>query len=393
MVTYHLRDWVFSRQHYWGEPIPMINCPTCGWVPVAEADLPVELPKVEKYQPMDTGESPLAGMTDWVTTQCPKCGGAARRETDTMPNWAGSSWYYLRYIDPTNDLRLGDLAKLTYWLPVDWYNGGMEHTTLHLLYSRFWHKFLYDLGVVPTPEPYAKRTSHGQVLGPDGKRMSKSRGNVINPDDVVGKYGADTLRLYEMFIGPFEQTVAWSWESLEGVFRFIKRCYQLGVTTDKRASSVEARARLARLVAKMESDIENMKYNTAVAAGMAWGNWWTDHKEEVGRDAVETFTKMVAPMAPFLAEEMWHGLGKRGSVHRQSWPQSDSRGWKEEKVIIVVQVNGKIRGRLEVTSELAESRELVEAAARGDANVAKYVAGKTMGIVWVPGKLINFVIA
>lgn len=419
VVTYHLRDWVFSRQHYWGEPIPMVYCQACadkgecwwsreklacpanwnstGWYPVPESELPVELPKVEKYRPTDTGESPLAGITEWVETKCPGCGAKARRETDTMPNWAGSSWYYLRYIDPDNDERVGDLGKLKYWLPVDWYNGGMEHTTLHLLYSRFWHKFLYDQGVVPTPEPYAKRTSHGQVLGPDGKRMSKSKGNVINPDDVVGKYGADTLRLYEMFIGPFDQTVAWSWEAVEGVARFLKRIWNLSEETrnKKQDTSREAMVRLGRLAKKIESDLVKMKFNTAVAAMMEWVNWWADHSDQVGRDGAEIFVKILAPMAPFITEEIYQQLtgvsDKDGSVHLSDWPQVEEGGFDEERVTVVVQVDGRVRGKLDLESEMAGEQKVVEQEALGLENVAKYLEGKKHKVVWVPGKIINFV--
>ena len=397
VVTYHLRDWVFSRQHYWGEPIPMIKCPKCGWVAVPEEDLPVELPKVEKYQPMDTGESPLAGIAEWVETKCPRCGGRARRETDTMPNWAGSSWYYLRYIDPNNDRAVADKEKLTYWLPVDWYNGGMEHTTLHLLYSRFWHKFLFDLGVVPTAEPYAKRTSHGVVLGPDGKRMSKSRGNVINPDDVVGKYGADTLRLYEMFMGPFDQTVVWSWEAVEGVARFLKRIWNLGSLAgqSKSKTSKEAKVRLGRLAKKIESDLEKMKFNTAVAAMMEWVNWWMEHTDQVGRDGAEILVKILAPMAPFITEEIYQqlaGVSDKGkSVHAAGWPQIEEGGFGEEKVTVVIQVDGRVRGKISLESEKAAGQKLIEEEAVSLENVAKYLGGKKYKVVWVPGKLVNFV--
>lgn len=414
MVTYHLRDWVFSRQHYWGEPIPMVFCQTCadrgecgfseenaacpadwnstGWWPVPEEELPVELPKVEKYQPTDTGESPLAGITDWVNTTCPKCGGKARRETDTMPNWAGSSWYYLRYIDPQNNKEIVDEKKLRYWLPVDWYNGGMEHTTLHLLYSRFWHKFLFDIGVVPTSEPYAKRTSHGVVLGPDGKRMSKSRGNVINPDDVVNKYGADTLRLYEMFMGPFDQTVAWSWEAVEGVFRFLKRVWRLAIDNWQLVkSSDEARWRVGRLVAKLDADLEATKFNTAVAALMEFSNWWGEHKNEVGREVVEVFVKALAPLAPFITEELWEIHRKDlGSVHYQQWPMVADKGYFEAEITIVVQVDGKMRALLCLSA--AEGQEGVVQLALKETKVAKLVEGKKYRVVYVPGKVVNFVV-
>jgi leucyl-tRNA synthetase len=397
VVTFHLRDWIFSRQHYWGEPIPMVNCAKDGWVPVPEDQLPVELPQVEKYQPSGTGESPLAAISDWVNTTCPVCGDKAKRETDTMPNWAGSSWYFLRYCDPKNDKVLADKTKLTYWLPVDWYNGGMEHTTLHLLYSRFWHKFLYDLGVVPTIEPYAKRTSHGVVLGPDGKKMSKSKGNVINPDDVVKKYGADALRMYEMFIGPFEQTVAWSWESVEGVFRFLKRVWVLASNTHNMShitqTSNEAETRLHRLNKKIEEDLEGMKFNTAVAAMMEFLNWWGDHQEEMGREGVERFVKLLAPMAPFISEELYQRLrgksDKFESVHSQLWPKYEAKYFEGGEVTMVVQVNGKLRGRFQTISK---SQEEIQQLALQIENVAKCLGEKKFTVVFVPGKVVNFIV-
>lgn len=413
-ATYHLRDWVFSRQHYWGEPIPMIFCENCaktsppapllasgegnknsvinrGWVPVPEEQLPVVLPELEKYQPTGTGESPLAQVTDWVNVTCPKCGGAAKRETDTMPNWAGSSWYFLRYCDPRNEKKLADMDKLKYWLMVDWYNGGMEHTTLHLLYSRFWHKFLYDLGVVPTPEPYAKRTSHGVILGPDNRKMSKSKGNVINPDDVVNKYGADSLRLYEMFIGPFDQMIAWSWESLEGVHRFVKRIwvlvnsYQLPVN-----SSVVAKKRVAKLIIKVDADLENMKFNTAVAAMMEWVNWWGEHQGEVGKPEIIKFIKLLAPAAPFVAEELYQQVagneGKWQSVHQQAWPEAEKFDETEDTAIVVVQVNGKVRGKMEIngTSDVVAEALKIE-------NVQKFVGDKKYKQIYIPKRILNLV--
>lgn len=413
VVSYHLRDWVFSRQHYWGEPIPMVWCPACakasagevnaGWQPVAEDQLPVELPKVEKYQPSNTGESPLASMTEWVNTSCPVCGGPARRETDTMPNWAGSSWYYLRYIDTHNNSSIGEVKKLKYWLPVDWYNGGMEHTTLHLLYSRFWHKVLFDLGVVPTEEPYAKRTSHGVVLGPDGKRMSKSKGNVINPDDVVNKYGADTLRMYEMFIGPFDQTVVWSWESVEGVYKFLKKVWVLACENEnenskKIVSSSRAKRLLYRTIIKIESDLEAMKFNTAVSTTMEWVNWWADNRAEVGMDLVKSFILALAPMAPFLAEEVYQRLyGKTAtdkSVHLQAWPTTEEVIDADEKFWIVVQVNGKVRGKLELPSfaKTMEGKDRVVEAALGLENVKKFVGEAKYRVVFVPGRLLNYIL-
>lgn len=391
-VTYHLRDWVFSRQHYWGEPIPMVYCQKCGWQPVAEKQLPVELPQVEKYQPTETGESPLATMKTWVNTNCPKCGQSARRETDTMPNWAGSSWYFLRYCDPDSDNQLADPKKLKYWLPVDWYNGGMEHTTLHLLYSRFWHKFLYDIKAVPTPEPYAKRTSHGTVLGSDGRKMSKSRGNVINPDDVVNKYGADTLRLYEMFMGPFDQVVAWSWESVEGVFKFLKRAWVLVNSVEEQNSSAAAKAKAAKLIKKITGDLEATKFNTAVSTLMEFINWWQENSDQVGEDVAADFVKVVAPLAPFMAEEMWFKLGHKASVHLQSWPEYDESLLKGDKTTIIVQVNGKLRDRLEVAADKADSESYIQQLALASAKVKNHLKSSQYRQIWVPGKLINFVI-
>jgi len=426
---YHLRDWVFSRQHYWGEPIPMINCSKCaenhrsffttspltplhncgegnergevemyGWFPVPEDQLPVELPEIEKYQPTQTGESPLAHIESFVQTTCPNCGGLARRETDTMPNWAGSSWYFLRYIDPHNDKALADPEKLKYWLPVDWYNGGMEHTTLHLLYSRFWHKFLFDLGVVPTSEPYAKRTSHGMILGPDSRKMSKSRGNVINPDEVVAKFGADSLRLYEMFIGPFDQTTTWSWESLEGVHRFLKRVWVLIVDSGKLIveSSGEAKNRMARLVNKIDRDLESMKFNTAVAALMEFLNWWTEHQLEVGKDLVEMFLRILAPLAPFITEELYQtrfgNKTKYISIHSLEWPKIKVENGGE-KTSIVITVDGKVRGKVEDPPGGEAGQESVSKKALEMENVKKYIEGKVYKTVYVPGKILNFVIA
>lgn len=393
MTHYHLRDWVFSRQHYWGEPIPMVYCEKCEWQPVEERQLPVELPQVEKYQPTDTGESPLAVMTDWVNTTCPNCGGVARRETDTMPNWAGSSWYFLRYIDPHNDSLLASPEKLKHWLMVDWYNGGMEHTTLHLLYSRFWHKFLYDIGVVPTPEPYAKRTSHGVVLGPDGRKMSKSKGNVINPAEVVDKYGADTLRLYEMFSGPFSQMVAWSWESVEGAFRYLRRVWNIvGETEQKSQSSAVALSLFGKVVEKVAGDIEEMKFNTAVAALMEYLNWWTDHKSEVGHDIAMDYLKVLAPMAPFMTEELWQRAGNTESIHVQAWPTVAITDIPDMKTVVVVQVNGKVRAKVELEAKDAQNQQLVEVTAKAHENVMKFIGEGNPRVVFVPGKLINFIL-
>lgn len=393
-VKFHLRDWVFSRQHYWGEPIPMVYCEECDWQPVPEDQLPVELPAVEKYQPTDTGESPLAAITEWVNTICPNCGRKAKRETDTMPNWAGSSWYFLRYCDPHNNQSLAEPAKLKYWLPVDWYNGGMEHTTLHVLYSRFWHKFLYDQGIVPTPEPYAKRTSHGAVLGPDGRRMSKSKGNVINPDEIVAKYGADTLRMYEMFIGPFDQMVVWSQESMEGVHRLLKRIWTLADTDLPQASSDEARKTVNKLVGKISDDLEAMKFNTAVAAVMEFVNFWTSHKDAVGQDVVQTFLKVLAPMAPFLSEEIYQTINSRGefvSVHQQTWPEYDPKLSAASEITLAVQVNGILRDRLTLASNYSTDQKHVEQLALASAKVQKFVNGAKTRTIFVPGKIVNLV--
>lgn len=407
---YHLRDWVFSRQHYWGEPIPMIFCPTCakategkpnsGWVPVPEEQLPVKLPELEKYEPTGTGESPLSKVPEWVITVCPVCGQPAKRETDTMPNWAGSSWYYLRYCDPHNDTKIADIDRLKYWLMVDWYNGGMEHTTLHLLYSRFWHKFLYDIGMVPTIEPYARRTSHGVILGPDGRKMSKSKGNVINPDDVVNKFGADTLRLYEMFIGPFDQMLAWSWESLEGVSRFVKRVWNLVISSQNlEVSSSEAKRKMAKLISKVDNDLENMKFNTAVAAMMEWTNWWSDHTNEVGKEEIIKFILLLAPAAPFICEELYQRLTCQPedkpaptfqSVHAQTWPEAEVIDTTDEQITLAVQVNGKVRGTITSTGT-ANQNDVVEEALKLE-NVNKFVAGKSYKIVFVPKKILNLVV-
>lgn len=389
---YHLRDWVFSRQHYWGEPIPMVWCNKDGWQNVPEEELPVRLPEVEKYQPTETGESPLAHIESFVKATCPKCGGEARRETDTMPNWAGSSWYYLRYVDPHNDKVLADPAKLKYWTPVDWYNGGMEHTTLHLLYSRFWHKVLFDLSVVPTPEPYAKRTSHGVILGPDGRKMSKSKGNVINPDEVVAKYGADTLRLYEMFIGPFDQMVAWNWEGVEGTNRFLKRVWKLAANFDglPKSSSTEAVRRINVLVKKMETDLEDMKFNTAVAAMMETLNWWEDHLSEVGQDFVRTWVLVMAPVAPYMAEELWSKTNEKSLVHEQKWPEVDENNLTASKIVMAVQIDGKVRGLVEYETNITDQKSVIEMAEKNE-NVAKWLVGKKYKTVYIPGKIINFV--
>ncbi|KKU50986.1 MAG: Leucyl-tRNA ligase LeuS [candidate division WWE3 bacterium GW2011_GWC1_47_10] len=390
-VSYHLRDWVFSRQHYWGEPIPIIHCGKCGEVPVPENELPLELPHVEKYQPTDTGESPLAVMTSWVNVACPKCGGKAKRETDTMPNWAGSSWYFLRYTDPNNDRALASPEKLKRWLPVDWYNGGMEHTTLHLLYSRFWHKFLYDQGFAPTPEPYAKRTSHGVVLGPDGAKMSKSKGNVINPDDIVEAFGADTLRMYMMFIGPFEQNVAWSNESVQGVKRFLTKAYGLAATvvsSGKGTSSAKVLSTVNRLVKKVEEDLEEMKFNTAVSAYMECVNALQKMQGDVGLDAIKLFVQALAPCAPHLAEELWEMMGERFSIHTSIWPSYDKKLLRNDIVTVVVQVNGKTRTTLYIEEAKAGDEGFVKEQASSALKMREFTG---IRCVFVSRRLINFV--
>jgi leucyl-tRNA synthetase len=390
-VQYKLRDWVFSRQHYWGEPIPIIHCPKCGVVPVPEKDLPVELPYVEKYQPTGTGESPLAAISEWVNTKCPKCGGAAKKETDTMPNWAGSNWYYMRYTDPANDKSLADKKKLKYWLPVDWYNGGMEHTTLHLLYSRFCYKFLFDIGVAPNPEPYQRRTSHGIVLAEDNRKMSKSFGNVINPDEIVKEYGADTLRLYEMFMGPFDQAIAWSTQGVRGVYRFLQNVCGLfsGVVNQK--SGPEILRALHKLNKKIDDDLEATKFNTTVAAFMEFTNLAREQKNNLGKDALEKFIILLSPFAPHLAEELWSQLGHKESVFREEWPKPDKKFLREEKIILVIQVNGKVRDKIEVEADISEkdAKEL----ALSSEKIKKWTEGKEIKkAIFVPGRLINFVV-
>ena len=390
-VNYKLRDWVFSRQRYWGEPIPIVYCDKCGYVPVPESELPITLPMVDSYEPTDTGESPLAKMTEWVNTTCPHCGGPARRETDTMPQWAGSSWYFLRYCDPHNAQALASKEALDYWMPVDWYNGGMEHTTLHLLYSRFWHKFLYDIGVVPTAEPYAKRTSHGMILGENGEKMSKSRGNVINPDVVIAEYGADTMRLYEMFIGDFEKSAPWSTSSIKGCKRFLDRMYALkDKVTDTDAYSAKLEGAMHRTIKKVSEDIEEMKFNTAIAAMMALMN---DIYEvgSVTRGEYRDLIKLLSPFAPHIAEELWEEFGDGGLCSLAQWPTFDEEKCKENEVEIAVQVNGKIRTRLTIRTDSPEDEIL--ALVKSDEKVAAEIAGKTIvKELYIAGKLVNFVV-
>lgn len=391
-VNYKLRDWVFSRQRYWGEPIPIVHCDKCGYVPIDESELPLRLPMVESYEPTDNGESPLAKMTDWLETTCPCCGGKAMRETDTMPQWAGSSWYFLRYMDPHNDKALASKEAIKYWSPVDWYNGGMEHTTLHLLYSRFWHKFLYDIGVVNTPEPYAKRTSHGMILGENGEKMSKSRGNVVNPDEIVDEYGADTLRLYEMFIGDFEKAAPWSQSSIRGCRRFIERYYNLQtILNDTDGIRPELESAFHKAIKKVSDDIENIKFNTAIATLMALINDITA-TGAITKEELKIFTILLNPFAPHITEEVFEmcKLGE-GIVAEQKWPEYDEAKCKDETIEIVVQVNGKIKTKLNIPVE--SEKNAVLDMAKADANVAKAI--ENMNIIkeiYVPNKLVNLVV-
>ena len=389
-VNYKLRDWVFSRQRYWGEPIPMVSCPTCGWVPVPESELPVLLPEVESYEPTDTGESPLSKMRDWVECKCPRCGGAAERETDTMPQWAGSSWYFLRYTDPDCDTAVASPEALQYWTPVDWYNGGMEHTTLHLLYSRFWHKFLYDIGVVPTKEPYAKRTSHGMILGEGGVKMSKSRGNVINPNDVVAKYGADTLRLYTMFIGDFEKAAAWSDNAVKGCKRFLDRIWALAeepLSGDELSAANEAAVH--RTIKKVTEDIEDMKFNTAIAAMMALVNQFYDTRPS--RGDMKRLLMLLSPFAPHFAEELWEQLGFEGYAMEQPWPDYDEAKMVEATKELAIQINGKVRSAVTVPADAAD--ETVIEAAKADSKVQRAMEGmELVRTIVVKNKLINLIL-
>ncbi|TSC91828.1 MAG: leucyl-tRNA synthetase, partial [Candidatus Berkelbacteria bacterium Licking1014_96] len=425
-VNYKLRDWVFSRQHYWGEPIPMVFCSACkkrignlkskipnpkqaqnskfkiqnyeynqgeiinpGWIAVEEKDLPVELPMVEKYQPTETGESPLANIKDWVNTKCPKCDGPAKRETDTMPNWAGSSWYYLRYLDPNNDKELADRKKIDYFMPVDWYNGGMEHTTLHLLYSRFWYKFLFDLGVVPTDEPYQKRTSQGMVLGEGGIKMSKSKNNVVNPDDIVKQYGADTLRLYEMFIGPFGERVAWDTKGILGVKRFLDKVWRLFSPRHDREPSRQLLVKLNQTIKKVTDDIESMSFNTAVSSMMELVNEAAAAK--VSSAKIKDFLLILSPFAPHICEELWEEIGGRGLILEQKWPKADKKYLLEKEITIAIQVNGKLRDTIRVKSGASE-KKIIELSKKAK-NAKKYLVGKKIKKeIYIKDKLINFVI-
>ncbi|PKD27283.1 leucine--tRNA ligase [Ruminococcus bromii] len=391
-VNYKLRDWVFSRQRYWGEPIPMVYCEKCGYVPLDEKDLPLRLPMVESYEPTDNGESPLAKMTDWINTTCPCCGGKAKRETDTMPQWAGSSWYYLRYMDPHNKNAIASKEALNYWSPVDWYNGGMEHTTLHLLYSRFWHKFLYDIGVVPTPEPYAKRTSHGMILGENGEKMSKSRGNVVNPDEIVDEYGADTMRLYEMFIGDFEKAAPWSKASIRGCRRFVERYWNLqNVLIDGDKIRPELESAFNKAIKKVGEDIENIKFNTAIATLMALINDISNVKS-INKEELRIFSILLNPFAPHVTEEVYEAckLGN-GILAEAEWPEYDESKCVDESVEIVVQVNGKIKTKLNIPVDA--DKDTVLELAKNDENVRKAIDGMNIiKEIVVPKKLVNLVV-
>ena len=389
-VNYKLRDWVFSRQRYWGEPIPLVKCPKCGWVPLPEDQLPLLLPEVDSYEPTDNGESPLAPMTDWVNTTCPHCGGPAQRETDTMPQWAGSSWYFLRYMDPHNDKALASPEALQYWGQVDWYNGGMEHTTLHLLYSRFWHKFLYDLGVVPFAEPYHKRTSHGMILGEGGEKMSKSRGNVVNPNDVVDQYGADTMRTYIMFIGDFEKAAAWSDNAVKGCKRFLDRIWNLAdQVKDADAYGKDNEAAIHKTIKKVSDDIENMKFNTAIAALMSLTNQFYD--KGVNKAEFQTMLQLLSPFAPHMADELWERFGFEGMACTSSWPVYDESKTVASEVTIAVQVGGKLKTTVTIPTD--SEQDAVLAVVTADSKIQKLMEGKDLvKVIHVPNKLMNLIL-
>lgn len=390
-VNFKLRDWVFSRQRYWGEPIPLIYCETCGWVPVPEKELPLLLPEVESYEPTETGESPLAKITDWIETTCPKCGGPGCRETDTMPQWAGSSWYFLRYVDPHNKDAFASKENLDYWLPVDWYNGGMEHTTLHLLYSRFWHKFLHDCGIVPTPEPYQKRTSHGMILGENNEKMSKSRGNVINPDEIIEEFGADTFRVYEMFIGDFEKSVPWSQNGVKGCRRFLERVWKLqNLVVEGEHFSPELETAMHKTIKKVSEDFETLKFNTGIAALMTLLNDFNS-AGKVTKEEMSVFLLLLTPVAPHIAEELWQRLGFEGMIHQQAWPVWDEAKTVEKMIEIAVQINGKVRGKIVIPSDgtQEDARRKMEA----DEKIFEFIQGKkVVKEIYVPGRIYNIVV-
>ena len=386
-TNFKLRDWVFSRQRYWGEPIPVVHCEKCGYVALPESELPLELPEVESYMPTDNGESPLAKMTDWVNTTCPCCGGAAKRETDTMPQWAGSSWYFLRYTDPLNENALASKEALEYWMPVDWYNGGMEHTTLHLLYSRFWHKFLYDEGVVPCAEPYQKRTSHGMILGSNGEKMSKSRGNVVNPDDIVRDYGADTLRTYEMFIGAFDLSASWSEDGVKGCRRFLERVWKLqDILVDGDGYSADMEVKIHQTIKKVSNDFESLKYNTAIAAMMALINEFYK-KNAVTKGEFKTLLALLNPVAPHITEELWNANGYEGRVYQTTWPEYDEAKTQEATVEIAVQINGKTK----MTINIDKTEEKDAVIAKAKEALGDKITGNIVKEIYVPGRIVNIV--
>jgi leucyl-tRNA synthetase len=398
VVNYHLHDWVFSRQHYWGEPIPVVYCDKCGVVPVLEKDLPIELPYLEQYKPSGTGKSPLEKVEEWVNTTCPKCKGKAKRETDTMPNWAGSNWYFLRYLDPNNDKVFADKKKMEYWMPVDTYQGGFEHTTLHLLYSRFIYRFLYGIKEVPTKEPYARRRVHGIILGPDGRKMSKSFGNVINPDEIVNKFGADTLRVYEAFMGPFDQTIAWSEEGVEGCFRFMKRVWQLASDkTTKEETSKELLTALHKTIQKVSEDLESFKFNTAIASMMEFINSWQADEKGLSKEDLKSFLLVLAPFAPHITEEIWQSnfatANKFVSIHQEQWPTFDPKLLKHDQLNIAVQINGKVRDAIVLEASNISNQEKVEEKVKESGRIKQYVQGKNVKkIIYIEGKVINFVV-
>ncbi len=390
-VNYKLRDWVFSRQRYWGEPIPMVYCEDCGWVPVPEEELPLKLPEVKDYEPGENGESPLSKQTEWIKTKCPHCGKEARRETDTMPQWAGSSWYYLRYMDPHNDQEFASKKALEYWSPIDWYNGGMEHTTLHLLYSRFWHKFLYDLGLVPTKEPYQKRTSHGMILGENGEKMSKSKGNVINPDDIIRDFGADSFRVYEMFMGPFDQTAPWSMESIRGCSKFLDRVWSLqDILVDGEEYSKEFETMMHKAVKKVSNDIEEMKYNTCVSTFMTMVNEFSKAKK-INKKEYETFLQLLNPFAPHITEEIWERLGNKEELAYTPWPKYDEAKTIDETIDLPIQINGKLRANIDIKKD--EEKDKVKEQVHADEKIKGYIAGKEIvKEIYVPNRIYNIVV-
>ena len=390
-VNYKLRDWVFSRQRYWGEPIPMVYCEHCGWQPIPETELPLKLPEIEDYEPGENGESPLSKLTDWINTSCPHCGAPAKRETDTMPQWAGSSWYFLRYMDPHNDKALASKEALNYWSPIDWYNGGMEHTTLHLLYSRFWHKFLYDIGVVPTKEPYQKRTSHGMILGDNGEKMSKSKGNVINPDDIVNEFGADTFRVYEMFMGPFDQSAVWSMESIRGCSKFLERVWNLqNMLVEGDTYSPETEKMMHQAIKKVTNDIEEMKFNTCVSTFMTMMNEFTKLKK-INKAEYKTFITLLNPFAPHLTEEMNQAAGFTEELAYTSWPTYDEEKTVEDVIDLPVQINGKLRANIQINKD--ESQESIKEKIFANEKIKSYVDGNTViKEIYIPNKIYNIVI-